>query len=125
MVDASQVFIPAAAPGNGVKQVFALPADLGPCTVRRILITWPAGCGGLLFIQIQAAGGFAFPNQPGMFLAFDDYTYVIDVSNQTNSGKWSIVYYNLDYIDHDPIIVFEFDYLRGDTPVGSTTPIAI
>lgn len=125
MADASQVFIPAAAPGNGVKQVFILNAPLGPSVVRRILITWPAGCGGQLFIRIQAGGGFAFPSAPETYLAFDDYTYDFEVSNQINSGQWAIVYYNLDYIEHDPIIVFEYDYLRGTVTQASTTPIAL
>lgn len=125
MADASQVFIPNGTPGNGVKQVQVLPANLGPSTVRRIAITWPAGCGGLLFIQIQAAGGFAFPNQRDQFLAFDDYTYTFEVSNQINNGNWSIVFYNMDFIVHDPIIVFEYDYLRGSVNSASVTPIAL
>lgn len=125
MADASKVFIPSAAPGNGVKQVFTFPCPLGPSRVRRISITWPAGCGGLLFIQIQAGNGYAFPNEQNMFLAFDDYTYTFDVDNQIDSGQWSIVFYNMDFIVHDPIVVFEFDYLRGTVTSATVTPIAL
>lgn len=125
MVDASQAFVINCPPGNGVQQVHPFPVNLGPSIVRRILITWPAGCGGLLFIQIQAGGGYAFPNQQGQYLAFDDYTYAFDVANQINSGQWSVLSYNMDYIGHDPIIVFEYDYLRGTVAPASVTPISL
>lgn len=125
MADAMQSFIPNFVAGNGVAILATLQCPLGPSTVRRILITWPAGCGGQLFLQIQAGNGFAFPSQPGQYLAFDDYTYVFDVSNQINSGQWSVVGYNLDYIDHDPIIVFEYDYLRGTVTSASSIPISL
>jgi hypothetical protein len=125
MVDASQAFIINTPAGNGVKHVGAFAINLGPSIVRRILITWPAGCGGLLFIQIQAGNGYAFPNQQGQFLAFDDYTYAFDVSNQIDSGQWSVVSYNMDYIGHDPIVTFEFDYLRGTVTSSAVTPIAL
>ena len=125
MVDASQVFIPSLPAGNGARNIETLPCPLGPSIVRRISITWPAGCGGLVFIQIQAGNGYAFPNQQGQFLAFDDYTYTFDVHNQINSGQWSIVAYNVDFIGHDPIVVFEFDYLRGTVTSASVTPIGL
>lgn len=125
MADASQGFVInyPAQNGGSFQEEFAV--NLGPCTVRRILITWPAGCGGQMFLQIRAGGGYAFPNQQNQFLAFDDYTYVFDVDNQINSGQWSVIGYNSDFIDHDPIVVFEFDYLRGTVTSASTTPIAL
>lgn len=125
MVDASQAFVISKPPGNGVKNVGVFKVNLGPSIVRRILITWPAGCGGLLFIQIQAGNGYAFPNQRDQYLAFDDYTYAFDVSNQINSGQWSVVSYNMDFIEHDPIVTFEFDYLRGTVTQSTVTPIAL
>lgn len=125
MADASQVFIPSYGPGNGNANIQTLPCKLGPSVVRRILLTYPAGCAGQLFLRIQAGGGFAFPNQPNQYLAFDDYTYAFDVSNQINSGDWAVVGYNLDTITHDPIVVFEYDYLRGTVTSTSSTPIAL
>lgn len=125
MADASQAQIIAVPAGNGIKSVLRYDFQLGPSNVRRILLTWPAGCGGLVFLQVQAGGGYAFPNQQNQFLAFDDYTYVFDVTGQINNGNWSIIAYNLDFIDHDPIIVFEFDYLHDDVTQSSVTPIAL
>lgn len=62
---------------------------------------------------------------PETYLAFDDYTYAFNVSNQTDSGKWSVVAYNMDFILHDPIVVFEYDYLRGTVTQASVTPVAL
>lgn len=117
--------IPALPPGNGSWQEFVYQIDLGPSIVRRILITWPAGCGGLVFIRIEAGGGYAFPSVPDELLAFDDYTYTLDVTNQINNGNWAVVAQNRDYIGHDPIIVFEYDYLRGAVNSASYTPIPL
>lgn len=125
MADALQTFGPIFVAGKGAQTIAALPIDLGLCDVSRILITWPAGCGGLVGIQIQAAGGFAFPSKPNQFLSFDDYTYDLEVNNQTTSGKWSIVGYNVDYIDHLITVVFEYDYLRGNVVGRASQPIAI
>lgn len=125
MADALQSFEPIFAPGNGATVIAALPVDLGICEVSRILLTWPAGCGGLVGVQIQAAGGFAFPSKQNQFMAFDDYTYDLEVTNQTTSGKWSIVGYNTDYIAHLVTVVFEYDYLRGNVIGRASQPIAI
>lgn len=99
--------------------------NLGPSIVRRILITWPAGCGGLVGVRIEAGGGFAFPNVDGQYLSFDDYTYAFDVANQTTSGQWLAACYNVDYIDHEITVVYEFDYLRGNQQSSSMNPIAL
>lgn len=125
MVDASQAYILSFPGGGSPAALQTVTTDLGPCNVRRILITWPVGCGGRLFLSIRAAGGFAFPNMDGQFLAFDDYTYAFDVSNQTDSGKWSVVGWNSDLIEHDPIITYEFDYLRGTVTASSVTPVPL
>jgi hypothetical protein len=125
MADAIQGLVLSLPPGNGIRQNLRFAVPLGPSNVRRILLTWPAGCGGLVFLQVQAANGYAFPNQQNQYLAFDDYTYSFDVSNQIDSGQWSIVGYNMDYIQHDPIVVFEFDYLRGTVTQSAVTPIAL
>src|SRR5487761_1697663 len=113
MVDASQAYIASFPAGGAPSNLLTYPVHLGPCLVRRILLTFPAGCGGRPVPQVQAAGGFAFPAKAGQYLAFDDYTYVFDVANQVDSGNWSVVGWNSDLIDHDPILVFEYDYLRG------------
>lgn len=125
MADASQAFIINGTQNNGVSFPREFAIDLGPSDVTRILITWPAGCGGLVFIQIRAAGGYAFPSFQDQYMAFDDYTYSIDVSNQTTSGKWSVMIDNRDFILHDPQVVFEYNYLRGANNTNALTPISI
>lgn len=125
MADASQVFIYLLAAGNGSSASSRASCDIGLSRVRRILLTFPAGCGGLVGVRVEAAQGYAFPNQPGQFYAFDDYTYTIDVSNQIDSGKWSLVTYNTDYIIHAITAVFEYDYVRGNDVSSNNQPIAI
>lgn len=99
--------------------------NLGPSIVRRILITWPAGCGGLVGVRVTAGGGFAFPALAGQYLAYDDYTYPFDVANQVTSGQWLAVCYNVDLIDHLITIVYEYDYLRGNQQASSMNQIAL
>lgn len=125
MADALQAFIIAGTPNNGASIPREFDIDLGPSEVTRIVVTWPAGCGGLLFIQIRAAGGYAFPSFQNQYMAFDDYTYTIDVANQTNSGKWSVMCDNRDFIGHDPQVVFEYNYLRGANNSSALTPISL
>lgn len=125
MADASWGALVSLPAGFGVPTPGVFAVDLGPSIVRRILLTWPAGCGGLVFLQVQAGGGFAYPSQPGQFLAFDDYTYAFDVSNQINNGNWSILCSNHDAIGHDPAVIFEYDYLRGSVATAQSNPIAL
>lgn len=125
MVDASQVFQPIFPPGNGSIVVSSLDTPLGPSIVRRILVTFPAGCGGLVGIRISAAQGFAFPSVQGQYITFDDYTYPFDVSNQIDGGNWSIYGYNIDWIAHEVQVVYEYDYLRQPVNQSSSNLIAL
>jgi hypothetical protein len=125
MADASQGtiwIVPANTPASAPRTA---ANELGPSIVRRILLTWPAGCAGQVFVQVQASGGYAFPNQQGQFMAFDDYTYAIDVSNQTTSGHWRLLTYNTDQTDHAIQVIYEFDYLRGDMSTTQLQAVAL
>jgi len=125
MVDASRVFgglIPARTNPPNVVQIVS---PLGPSQVRRISIVFPAGCGGLVGVRLQAGGGFAFPDQDGQYFSFDDFVYTFDVANQVTSGQWQAICYNVDFIDHEITMIYEFDYLRGTPNLSSSTPIAI
>src|SRR6266566_1995490 len=123
MADTSFVAQPFITAGSGIGVPTQHNYHLGPSIVRRILITYPPGCGGLVGIRIQAGMGDAFPNQPGQFMLFDDYTYAFDVTNQIDSGQWTVLTYNTDAIDRVVQVVFEYDYLRGFN--GQTSDVAI
>lgn len=125
MADASQGEIWIVQPNTGPGNNLTFPTELGPSRVSRILITWPAGCAGQVFVQVQASGGYAFPNQAGQFMAFDDYTYAIDVSNQTTSGHWRLYMYNSDVTAHAIQVIYEYDYLRGDQQTSQLQPVAL
>lgn len=125
MADASQVVIWLVPANTQPTNIQPGVTELGPSNVRRILLTWPAGCAGQVYVAVRASGGYAFPNQPSQFMAFDDYTYAIDVSNQTTSGHWSLLMYNQDQVVHAIQVVYEFDYLRGQQAPSSPQQIAI
>lgn len=125
MVDASQVFLATVPAGSGSAATTAFPTTLVPSKVRRILITFPYGCAGLVGAQVQAAGGYAFPNQQNTFIVFDDLVYTFEVNNQVDSGQWSVVAYNQDVIPHTLQIVYEYDYLKNNSQVSSLTPVAL
>lgn len=125
MADASQAFTVIQQPNIPIANAGVFSIDLGPCYVRRILLTWPPGCGGLVGVQIQAGGSGAFPFGKDVFFVFDDYTYPFDVDNQTNSGKWGVRIYNIDQIQHGIQVVFEYDYLRGNVLGNQSIPVAL
>lgn len=125
MADASQVLASVTNPTGSNTSLALANIDLGPSEVKRILLTFPAGCGGLVGVRIEAAGGYAFPNQPGQFLSFDDYTYAFDVTNQAQTGRWTKVAYNVDLIPHLVTVVFEYDYLRGIQSVSQSLAVAL
>lgn len=126
MADASQVFTPIFPAQNGGSTPGIFNCALGPSIVRRILLVFPAGCGGLVGVRIEAGAGYAFPNQPNQYMLFDDYTYELSVDNQVDSGQWRLVGFNRDFIDHEILTVFEYDYLRGQAQQNaSSQPIAL
>jgi|ERR1700749_836891 len=126
MADALKVFQPILPAGNGATNVLNFDTLLGASIVRRILITWPAGCGGLVGVRIEAGQGFAFPSDGVNFLSFDDYTYAFDVDNQIDSGQWRMVTYNRDFVVHLVQVVYEYDYLRGvASGSASSQPVSI
>lgn len=125
MADALQVFQFIYPAGNGSAVSFRNQINLGPCTVTRILMTFPPGTFGQVGGRVEAGGGFAFPSMPGQFVTFDDYTYPIDVTNQIDNGNWAVVAYNTDAIEHEIQWVFEYNYLRGTQSQSQLQPIAL
>lgn len=125
MADASQAFTVVVNPGSGNLNPVGFAFNLGQGIVRRILVTWPPGCGGLVGVQIQAGASGAFPIGAHTYFVFDDYTYAFDVDNQIDSGQWSTLMYNIDTIPHGIQFVFEYDYLRGAVVSSGGQPVSI
>lgn len=125
MSDFTQIFniqIPA---GSTVQTLLDTPLNLGLCEVERFFITFPSGCAGLVGVSIFAGGSPAYPNQRNKFFAFDDYTYVQDVSNQINSGQWDIVAYNLDYLIHTIQVIAQADYTQNSMFSGASSVVSV
>lgn len=125
MADASQVFSSLIPAGNGSSATTTKQTPLGLSRVRRVLITYPYGCAGLVGVQIRAADGYAFPNQQNTFIAFDDYVYPFEVTGQIDGGNWSVVAYNKDILPHTIQVVYEYDYVRQAVAQSSSNPISL
>lgn len=111
MADAVQIFgvtVPANNPNFEIYE-----HQLPPCTVERILITWPPGCAGLVQAIIVAGGNFAYPTVKGQAFGFDDYTLDITVSNPINSGSWEAWVNNNDVISHAIHVAYFYNYLSN------------
>lgn len=125
MPDASQVFTLTIPPGNGSTTPATYPMSLGLSEVVNCIISWPAGCVGLVGCVLMAANSPAFPRQAGKFLVFDDYVYPFGVTNQIQSGNWALYAYNADYFAHTLQVVLEYDYVITDLSNSSSLQVSI
>lgn len=124
MADASQSFAFTLPAGNGSNATAEYSMQLPICDVSKITITWPAGCAGLVGLAVQAAGTNAFPYIAGQFMNFDDYTYPLEVTNQLDSGDWSLLAYNADYFAHTVQLVMEYNYINTNSGVSSSLQVS-
>lgn len=111
MPDASRVFTVTTPPGNGVATPVSYPLSLGLAEVVNCIITFPAGCSGLVGCQLMAAHTAAFPQQANTYLAFDDWVYPFGITGQIQTGDWYLLAYNADYFPHTLQVVLEYDYV--------------
>lgn len=125
MADTSAIFEPLLAPGNGSRAASVFPISLGDSIVRRILLTFPAGCGGLVGVAVTAGGTAAFPFNPGSYFSFDDYTYAFDVGTQIETGNWGLITYNADFTIHSVQVVFEYDYIGVGSNAKQQPPVSL
>jgi hypothetical protein len=111
--------------GNGAQSFNSIDAPLGDSSVRRILLTFPPGCAGLVGVVIFAGGSVAYPINGDKYFVFDDYTYVLEAKGQITSGQWKVVGYNTDYYQHTIQVIFEYDYLIQGPALPSGLPVSI
>lgn len=123
MPDASKVFNIIAPAGNGSTTPVETQIPLGLSDVVNCIITWPSGCCGLVGVALLAAESWAFPVQQGTYMAYDDFKYAFGISNQIETGDWSVSIYNADYYAHTIQITLEYDYIT--LPVQQSPGMAI
>lgn len=75
-------------------------ASLGISILTEIRVVIPPGPAGLVGFVINSGGSQTYPETNNTWFIFDDYVYDQEVSNQINSGQWSITAYNLDVFPH-------------------------
>ena len=97
--------------GNGSTEVYYEEVNLGDSQVETITIVFPPGCAGLVGAQVQYAVNPVYPEGANNWFIFDDYTFVIDVTNQQTSGQWRIAGYNEDVYQHTIQTYWGWNYL--------------
>lgn len=125
MPDASQVFAVTVPPGNGSTVSAYYPLSIGLAEAVNCIVTWPAGCVGLVGVALLAANSWAFPYASNTYLAFDDFIYTFGISNQIQTGNWGLQAYNADWYAHTIQVVLEYDYVMTDVQPGSSLQVSI
>lgn len=125
MADTSRIFKPLLTAGNGSFAASVFPTPLGDSIVRRILLTFPPGCGGLVGVAITAGGTAAYPFNPQSYFSFDDYTYGFDVGDQIKTGDWGLVTYNADFMIHSVQVIYEYDYIGVGSNAKQQPPVSL
>lgn len=125
MPDASQVFDITVPAGNGMTIPVSYPLSIGLAEVVNCILTWPAGCCGLVGVALLAANSWAFPVKSNTYYAFDDFKYSLAVTNQIQTGNWLLNAYNTDYFAHTIQVVLEYDYVVTDQLANQSLQIGI
>lgn len=111
--------------GNGVQTFQTSLTKIGLAEVRRVLVTFPPGCAGLVGVQLRLGGSAVYPFNENEYFIHDDYILEQDVTNQVNSGDWSVRTYNFDYIDHVIRLTYQYDTVVYGQSLSSSAPIAL
>lgn len=125
MADFTRVFDITVPAGSGIKTVSRVPTPLGLCVVSDFYLRWPAGCAGLVGVQVWAGESPAFPNNGSDYMRFDDYVLSQIVQNQINSGQWSVAAWNTDIYDHTLEIVYNCNLVSFATLANPGVPISL
>lgn len=86
--------------------------QLGDSQLESVMLVFPPGASGLVGARVQYAGTPLYPNSQSGWYVLDDYTIVIDVTNQGTGGTWEISAYNTDINPHTIQVYYYWNYLR-------------
>lgn len=112
MTDAVQAFTLTIPSGGSPSTVFFVDCELGDSNVTQIILVFPPGCSGNVGVRVESGGAQLYPLVAGTWFMLDDYTLLIPVTNQINSGQWHVAGYNQDFYDHTITAYFFYDYLN-------------
>lgn len=111
MTDVVQAFSLDIPGGGTTSNIFFVDCEIGISNVSQIIIQFPPGCAGNVGIRVEHGGSQVYPLKSGTFFVFDDFTLVIPISGQGNSGQWHVAGYNTDFYDHVINAYFFYDYV--------------
>lgn len=119
MTDAVQAFTLSLPAGSGSMEQFLVDCPLGWSDVTEIQILFPPGPAGNVGVAIYYADHQVYPVNSGAFFIADNYTVVIDTTNQQQAGQWRFQGYNTDQFPHAIQIWFFYNYvLASDAESG-------
>lgn len=108
---------PVTIPANtAIASAITTQTPLGISDLVEIRVVVPPGPAGLVGFTINSGGSPTFPKTSNTWFIFDDYVYDQVVSNEINSGQWSVTAYNLDVFPHTLQFYFytnDIDYAPG------------
>lgn len=125
MADASKQFTLTMPGGSQFGTDSPYPLTLGPCTVERIIVSFPPGCANLVNCQIFCGGSPVYPYGSGTFFHFDNFQYIIPVTLDHLNGDWAIAVYNSDSIQHEIQVNIEYRYLQQSPTLATASPISV
>lgn len=111
-------------PGNGVATSHTKDCELGTSDVTQIDLVFPAGCAGLVGVQLTFTGNPVYPNSQVGFFILDNDRIQIPVSGQGNSGSWGMLAFNEDYNQHIIDAYFYYNYVSYSNS-GSSSLVSL
>ena len=84
---------------------------LGDSQLESVMLVFPPGCVGLVGARIEYGGTPLYPNSEGGWYVLDDYTLVVNITNQQTGGTWDIAAYNTDIYPHTIQVYYSWNYL--------------
>lgn len=125
MADTSQQFTIVAAPGFGASNGFVYDFPLGPTIVEKIIVNFPPGCAGQVFVQVLVGGSARYPSQTNSRFWYDDYVHEINVTNSPDTGDWSVLVDNTGFVQHLIQVEFYYNWLTNEQSSSSLLPASL
>lgn len=98
---------------------------LGDSELESVMLVFPPGAVGLVGARIQYAGTPLYPNSLAGWYILDDYTLVVNITNQETGGTWEIAAYNMDIYPHTIQVYYYWNYLKLSGQNAPTPLIAM
>ena len=93
-------------PGTPTASPLVTLTQFLPATVERIEWLFPAGCAGLVGIQIGARAVVIIPHNTSQFITRTGDSAGVDLDGAHDTGDWSVIGYNTGTFPHTIHVTF-------------------